>query len=84
MQEKYATYPQEKLVDVMKMLTIAIMRPDLSLDALRVRTYKEMLDLMMIEVARGSTPQVIVDIEKELREKFHAININSHGNNIPL
>ena len=72
------------MIDVMKILTIAMMRPDISVDALRVRTYREMLDVVMKEVACGSIPSKIIQIEKELKEKLSASNIHTYGNSINI
>lgn len=48
--EKYSHHPLHSLTEAMKMLTVAMMKPDTSTKALKVSTYKELVDAVMIEV----------------------------------
>ena len=84
MMEKYRHYPEGKLVEVMKMATIAMMRPDISIDNLGVNTYKELIDMMMMEVSKGTMPNVLVTIERDLKEIFRVSNIRTFGSRITL
>ena len=84
MMEKYRHYPEGKLVEVMKMATIAMMRPDISIDNLGVNTYKELIDMMMMEVSKGTMPNVLVTIERDLKEIFRVSNIRIFGSRITL
>ena len=51
----------------MKLITIAMMRPDLTIDELRVRSYKELIDRIMLEVANRRVPPVLVKIEQAMK-----------------
>ena len=48
--EKYSHHPLHSLTEALKMLTVAMMKPDISTKALKVSTYKELVDAVMIEV----------------------------------
>lgn len=48
--EKYSHHPLNSLTEAMKMLTVAMMKPDNSTKTLKVSTYKELVDVVMIEV----------------------------------
>lgn len=76
--EKYSDFPQPKLTEAMKMLTLAMMRPDISFDAMKVRTYKELVDRVMREVSYGKRVPILDSIETEMREKFGTVNIVNH------
>ena len=50
----------------MKMLVLVMMRPDQAVDRLRVLTYRELVDFVMVEVSHERVPPVLMEIEEEL------------------
>jgi hypothetical protein len=82
--EKYAGLPCEKLSEVMKLMTIAMMRPDISTEGLRVNTYKELADRLMLDVANRHVPEVLVSIERDFRQRFGSCNIDKFGDSMLL
>lgn len=46
--DNYWNLPLDVLAQVMKMITLAMMRPDIAFKSLPVRTYRELVDFLLI------------------------------------
>ena len=68
----------------MKLLTVAMMKPEISVDALRVNSYKELVDLVMIDLAHGRVSDVLSGIENDMMNAHRHNNISYFADNIPL
>ena len=84
MMEKYSGCPSNKLTDAMKLLAVTIMKPEIAVDALGVKSYKELVDLILKELAYGRVPGILVEVEMEMRQAHHSNNIDTYAANIPL
>lgn len=74
--DKYIDAPEETLTEAMKMLTLSMMRPDLAFEQMKVSTYKELVDRVVLEVAYGRRVDVLDSIEREMINKFGSINVS--------
>jgi len=68
----------------MRMMATAWIRPDMAFDALRVGTYRELVDFVMREVFGRRVPSVILAIEEDVLKGFKSDNIKRYGNSISL
>jgi hypothetical protein len=67
------------LADAMLLLAVAVMRPDITFDELRVSTYRELVDLIMREVANNRIPPIIVEMQHEVAAKYRSDRILKYG-----
>lgn len=74
--EKYIDVPMEKLNEAMKLLTLAMMRPDLAFDSMKVITYKELVDRVIIDVAYNRRIPILDSIETDMTNKFGSTNVS--------
>ena len=56
----------------------------MAFDALRVGTYRELVDFVMREVFGRRVPSVILAIEEDVLKGFKSDNIKRYGNSISL
>ena len=82
--EKYSHHPQNSLTKAMKMLTVAMMKPDTSTKALKVSTYKELVDVVMTEVSKGTTPKVLIEIHEDMKTNLRTNRIGLYADKIRL
>lgn len=66
----------------MKMLTLAMMRPDVSFDSLKVTTYKQLIDRVIIEVAYSNAVPILDFIEADMMKKFGSSNVSKFANKL--
>jgi hypothetical protein len=74
--EKYIDLPVEKLSEAMKLLTLAMMRPDISFDSMKVTTYKELVDRIIMNVAYDKRISILEFIETDMANRFGSSNVS--------
>jgi hypothetical protein len=80
--ESYCDVQKGLLSQAMRLLTLAFMRLDIVLDAINVKSYKELVNWTMLQVSFGQKVSILDELESEMREKYAMENISKHSHRI--
>lgn len=73
--EKHLDLPIEVLAQAMKMMTVAMMRPDISFQEISVGTYNELVSRIVLEIACNRRVPILEAIHEDMVKKFGSTNI---------
>ena len=61
------------------MLTVAMMRPDISVESMNVQTYRQLIEYVMRAVSYRKHIPVLAEIQNLMKDKFGVNNIVKHA-----